>query len=237
MAESVDPWEVVRGEATAACHEIVAINHLLADVPLQADTSRLLVVHALLRASHDHGMALVHLLSRLPDSTGASAAVLMRSQAEQFLRAVFFDRVAKDVHVQHFLEHDEVRDDEGPVGALRLGRLTAPHLAGLCGDQVNTFIASNWGRLCGFSHGGRNVVGYYVNDLNEIGCCITARDLIALCHHAVGFATYSTSVALHRAAIDAKSATRYAQELSKRSEDFVRSVLLREAATRSAPTP
>ncbi len=138
----------------------------------------------LLRASFDHGRALLFLLRTNPNDMGAPCLALHRAQIESFLRAIFFGFIANEEQLEDFLAHDEgirVRTAKGKwrkIGTIELSGLVEEKINELSDEDLedaNKFarmVENAWDPLCGFVHGGRAIKVCYVDTHGQIGCSL-----------------------------------------------------------------
>lgn len=198
-------------EARHALAVIEANLTALATVPPPPLTERTFLTTQLLRASCDHARSLVFLLTANPMDAAASALVLHRSQIEQFIRAVFFDRDASDEELAYFLENDEI-----PKRTTANGRLAKLHVNDLAAiahvrmgfdadDKLASMVRNAWDPLNGMVHGGRSLRAVY-NDNNEIGCLVPPAILFQVMANAMVLTNFALVVAVERVDLDPQAA-------------------------------
>lgn len=166
------------------CVEVVM--DVISDIAQPAATERTFLGLVLLRASCDHGRAMLHLLSTNPVDMAGSALALHRSQIENFLRAIFFSRLATDDQLQDFLDKDKgprrrtVNNKWESISVGDLAKLVQAHLEQMEGSEPGThrlasMVANAWDPLCAMVHGGRALHAHYVDGTRQIGCAVPAE--------------------------------------------------------------
>lgn len=204
------PADVVR-EASHAKAVIEANMEAVANTPLAPLSERLFLVLQLLRASCDHARAIAFLLESNPMDMAGSAMVLHRSQIEQFVRAVFFDRDASDEELAWFLEHDEVPKRPTPTGRQvklhvnDLARIAHDRLGFGESDRLASMVGNAWDPLCGMVHGGRALRALYRDDNNVIGCLVPPPIQFQVLGNALVLTNLALVVAAERAQLDAQA--------------------------------
>lgn len=204
------PADVVR-EASHAKAVIEANMEAVARTPLAPLSERLFLVMQLLRGSCDHARAIAFLLESNPMDMAGSAMVLHRSQIEQFVRAVFFDRDASDAELAWFLERDEM-----PTRATANGRQAKLHVNALAriahdrlgfgeSDKLANMVRNAWDPLCGMVHGGRALRALYRDHNDVIGCLVPAPIQFQVLGNALVLTNLALVVAAERAQLDAQA--------------------------------
>ena len=162
----------------------LAVNeHIVGFLTAQraARDDRQFLVVQLIRASFDHGRALLFLLHSNPRDMGASAFALHRAQLESFLRAIYLGYVAEEYQVQDFLENETIRfknprERWEKIGVVRLAQLVQKCINALSDEEVEDpekftrMVENTWDPLCGFVHGGRAITAFYVDSDGSVGC-------------------------------------------------------------------
>lgn len=202
--------DVVR-EARHVLAVIEANMAAMAAVPALPASQRTFLASQLLRASCDHARSLVFLLTTHPMDGAGSALVLHRSQIEQFLRAVFFERDASDTELAYFLEHDEI--PKRPTANGRMARLHVKDLAQIvhhrmgfdADDKLASMVANAWDPLNGMVHGGRALRAIY-NDANTVGCLVPPAISFQIMANAMVLTNFSLVVQVERAMLDEQAA-------------------------------
>lgn len=187
MPRRVEPTPAqLREDAEDALGCVEVVMDTISEVAQQALTERTFLGLVLLRASCDHGRAMLHLLSTNPQDMAASALALHRAQIETFLRAVFFSRIATDDQLQDFLENDKgarqrtANDKWTNIAVPTLAQLVQGQLEEMEGAEpgshrLASMVANAWDPLCGMVHGGRAVHALYVDGQRQIGCAVPAE--------------------------------------------------------------
>ena len=144
-------------------------------------SNRQFLVTQLIRASFDHGRALLFLLQTNPRDMGASSFALHRAQLEAFLRAIYLGYVAEDYQVQDFIDNEKIRFKNGKekwenIGVVRLAELVQEKINELSDEELEDpakftrMVADSWESLCGFVHGGRAITVFYEDTDGSVGC-------------------------------------------------------------------
>lgn len=202
--------DVVR-EANHALAVIEANMHAHALVPAPPRSERTFLVNQLLRASCDHGRSLMFLLSTNPMDAAGSALVLHRSQIEQFLRAVFFERDATDEELAYFLHHDELPKRTNADGTRTklhvkdLARIAHRRMDMDADDKLASMVSSAWDPLNGMVHGGRSLLAVYRDHNDEVGCLVPPPILFPIIGNAMVLTNFALVVAVERANLEAQA--------------------------------
>lgn len=166
---------IIRDEAGAARTLIEVSMHATSALAFPEPTERLIAAMKLLRASTDHGRALVSLLQLNDTDFGVSAIILHRSQIEQFLRGAFFAFSATEAELEFFLRNDEM-PSRLREGLERPVRVSPAEMAALVTDTMKLgseklikMVKNAWKDLCGMSHGGTMLLRLYSGQQVEIG--------------------------------------------------------------------
>lgn len=194
--------EDIAQEAKEALAIIEANMHAISAASCGEWTERNYVVMQLLRASCDHGRALVYLFASNPTDMAGSAMVLHRSQIEQFVRGIFFGRDATDEELQYFLEEDEI--PKRPTANGKMAKLHLNELAKIAHDRLGlddtdklaSMIKNVWSPLNGLVHGGKALRVLYRDHKDEIGCRIPPAIQFQTIGNAMALTNFALIVAM-----------------------------------------
>jgi hypothetical protein len=147
------------------------------------------------------------------------ALILIRSQLDHLMRAAFFARAATAEQLEHFLENDELPRHKGrKLGPRELARINADAFEWQPRERVPNLVADAWGVLCGFSHGGRALLNYFVGP-DGVGHAPPAKEFIHTLRNSVALAQLGLAIAI---------------ELSRNfSEEHVQQAMLRHLGVQS----
>lgn len=198
--------EQLAEDARDALGCIEAVMHAITEIVRPQHTERAFLSLQLLRASCDHGRAMMFLLAHNPLDMMGSALALHRAQIESFLRGVFYGVIATDAELADFLENDE-----GPrrlTVNTKWRKIPVRELAAEVEEQINRIedasnnsgklarmVANAWSPLCGMVHGGVAIHALYVDGQRQIGCSVPAPVLYETTVNAVVVVNFSLTMA------------------------------------------
>lgn len=111
----------------------------------------------------------LYLIRTDPVDSMYSAIILLRSHLELFMRASFIAGPATAAELEHFLAKDELPTRHGQrLGPNSLAKINTAHYEWEPPERVPSVVRSQWESLCGFSHGGRATLAFFLGG-GEVG--------------------------------------------------------------------
>ena len=204
--------EQLADDARDALECIETVMHAITDAVRAQHTERGFLGLQLLRASCDHGRAMMFLLAHNPLDMMGSALALHRAQIENFLRGVFYGAIATDAELADFLENDQGPRRLNPNNKWQ--KIPIGELATAVQEQVNRIevapvetgklarmVDNAWSPLCGMVHGGVAIHTLYADGQRQIGCSVPAPVYYETTVNAVAIVNFSLTMSCTMAGI------------------------------------
>ncbi|QSX75738.1 hypothetical protein HIV01_004225 [Lysobacter arenosi] len=166
------------------------INHL--KIPIDARNQTAV---ALFASSLDHGEALCALIATERSNSGGPALTLHRAQTEQFLRGSFFAEHATDDEIAYFTRKNQLKWRDGEkLTTAKIARIVESTFQG-CGTSFSNSVQKTWSALCGYVHGGTEILDMYLTeDGNGINSALDVDRATKIISRGVSMAMMTTVV-------------------------------------------
>jgi len=126
---------------------------------------RMRVAISLMFASIEQARSACLLIANDADRSTFAAMILLRSQIDQMLRGMFFAGPATDDQLAYFLKNDEMpKINKVKAHPALLADLVDTHFKWTPKGKIQSFVINHWKDLCGFTHGGHALLGFYAGD-------------------------------------------------------------------------
>ena len=185
----------------AAGESVAAIDGCYAPFAKMAlpNDDRTRVAAALIYASLEQARSAAYLVATDAERSFFAAMILFRSQIDQLMRASFFAGPASAEQLAHFLKNDKLPPRNGErLGPISLAKINSSFFHWEPEDRFPEFIAGAWKSLCGMTHGGHALIGYYVHQ-DSIGPTVPTDECIEILSNAVAMACLGMTVAVSMA--------------------------------------
>lgn len=134
------------------------INHLT--IPVSRRNS---IATTLFASSLHHGAAICALIETERANFGGPALTLHRAQQEQFLRGAFFAQHATEEEIDHYAAKNELpRTHAGKKLTTKQLALVVESTFQGCGTEYSASFERTWSALCGYVHGGTEIIDLYL---------------------------------------------------------------------------
>jgi len=125
-------------------------------------SERIRVAISLMFGSIEQARSACLLIANDADRSTFAAFILLRSQIDQMLRGMFFAGPANDDQLAYYLDKDEM-PKIGKIKAhpVLLAEINDNHYGWAPKGKIQSFVVNHWKDLCGFTHGGHALLGFY----------------------------------------------------------------------------
>ena len=182
----------------AAVESVEAIDGCYAPFAKMAlpNDDRTRVAAALIYASLEQARSAAYLVANDAERSLFAAMILFRSQIDQLMRASFFAGPASASELAHFLENDTLPPRNGQkLGPISLAKINSDFFKWKPEELLPGMIAGAWRSLCGMTHGGHALIGYYVHQ-DGIGPTAPTDECVEILSNAVAMAHLGMTVAV-----------------------------------------